>query len=264
MELGIRGRVAIVCAASQGLGRAAAAVLAREGAHVVICSRDRKNINAAAREIAADVPGAVVLPVVADLTRAAPIRKLVAGVAKRFGRIDILVTNAGGPPVASFLDLDDATWQKGIDLNLMSTIRCIREVLPHMRRRSWGRIIAMTSLSAKQPQDDLVISSTLRPGIHGLAKVLGNQFGREGILVNCVAPGYILTARQTELGEARARKAGTTLEEYLANVGKNIPVGRLGQPEELADVIAFLASERASYINGTTITVDGGLVKGLF
>lgn len=260
----MHGRVAIVCAASQGLGKATAVALAREGAHVVICSRDRKKLDAAAKEIRSASPGSTVVPVVADLSRPSPIRKMVAAVAKRFGRIDILVTNAGGPPVASFLELDDGAWQRGIDLNLMSAIRCIRAVLPHMRKRSWGRIIAITSLTAKQPVDDLIISSTVRPGILGLAKVLGNQFGREGILVNCVAPGFILTSRQRELVEARAKKAGTTMEGYMEEQEKTIPLGRLGQPEELADVIAFLASERSSYINGTTITVDGGLVKGLF
>jgi 3-oxoacyl-[acyl-carrier protein] reductase len=264
MDLGLRGRVAIVCAASQGLGKASAAALAREGAHVVLCSRDRKRINAAAKEIASGAPGVTVLPMVADLTRPRPIRAMVAAVAKRFGRIDILVTNAGGPPVASFLDLDDDAWQRGIDLNMMSTIRCIREVLPHMRRRSWGRIIAITSLTVKQPLDDLIISSTVRPGLLGLAKILGNQFGREGVLVNCVAPGMILTGRQKEIGEARAAKGEKTFAEYLEAQEKTIPVGRLGRPEELADVIAFIASERASYINGTTVTVDGGYVKGIF
>jgi 3-oxoacyl-[acyl-carrier protein] reductase len=238
--------------------------LEREGAHVVLCSRDRKKINAAAKEIGAMVPEITVVPVVADLTRHRPIRAMVAGVAKRFGRIDILVTNAGGPPVGSFLELDDAAWQRGVDLTLLSTIRCIREVLPHMRKRAWGRIIAITSLTVRQPIDDLIISSTVRPGILGLAKILGNQFGREGILVNCVAPGFILTSRQRELSEARAKKGGATLEGYLEELGKNIPVGRLGRPEELADVIAFLASERSSYVNGTTVTVDGGFVKGLF
>jgi 3-oxoacyl-[acyl-carrier protein] reductase len=188
MELGLRGRVAIVCAASQGLGKATARGLFAEGTNVVISARDANRLQEAAQEISASAPGtgARVLPVVADVTSAQQIRDLVAATAREFGRIDILVTNAGGPPVAAFPDLDDATWEKGISLNLMSTIRCIREVLPHMRKRRWGRIIAITSITAKQPINDLVISSTVRPGILGLVRVLANQDGGEGILINSV------------------------------------------------------------------------------
>jgi len=265
MELGLRGRVAIVCAASRGLGKAAAAGFAREGAHVVICSRDRRTLMEAANEIrAAAAPGVKVECEAADVTRPAHIRRLVAGTHRLFGRIDILVTNAGGPPVASFPELDDAAWQKGIDLTLLSTIRCIRAVLPHMTKQKWGRIINITSVAAKQPVEDLVISSTVRPGVLGLAKVLASQYGKEGVLVNNVAPGFIMTARQQEIGRARAKKLGITYDEYQKGLAKQIPLGRLGSPEELADVIVFLASERASYVNGATISVDGGLIKGLF
>lgn len=265
MDLGLQGRVAIVCASSQGLGKATAAGFAREGAHVVVCSRNRKRINAAAKEIRDSVPegDATVLPVVADLRKARDIRNLVAVTKKRFGRIDVLVTNAGGPPVATFPDLTDRMWQQGIEQNLMSTIRCIREVLPEMERQGWGRIVNITSVSAKQPIDDLVISSTIRPGILGLSKVLANQNAKDGILINNVAPGYILTGRQRELATARARKADLSLEEYLKSVATDIPAQRLGDPEELANVIVFLASEKASYVTGATISVDGGLAKGL-
>lgn len=265
MDLGLRGRVAIVCAASQGLGKATAVAFAREGAHVVICSRDRRRLAAAAAEIRAATPdGVSVVPVTADLTRPAHITRLVSATVKRFKRIDILVTNAGGPPVALFPDLDDAAWEKGIALTLLSTIRCIRAVLPHMRKRKWGRIIAITSLTAKQPSDDLVISSTLRPGILGLAKVLSNQYAADGILVNSVAPGYIRTARQQEIGGVRGAKLGISADEYMERQAAGIPAGRMGTPEELADVIVFLGSERSSYVSGATISVDGGFVKGLF
>ncbi|HTY57719.1 MAG TPA: SDR family oxidoreductase [Bacteroidota bacterium] len=264
MDLGLRGRVAVVCAASQGLGRAVAEEFVREGAHVVICSRDARRLAAAAKDIRAFAAGgAGVLDVAADLTKPQHIRRLFRAALRSFGRIDILVTNAGGPPVAAFADLDDRTWQRGIDLNLMSTIRCIREALPVMRKQHWGRIVNITSVTAKQPIDDLVISSTVRPGILGLSKVLANQFTREGILVNSVAPGFILTDRQKEIGASRAKAAGITQAEYIEKMGKGIPAGRLGTPQELAGVIVFLSSERASYISGTTVNVDGGLMKGI-
>ncbi|RPH38101.1 SDR family oxidoreductase [bacterium] len=265
MDLGLRGRVAIVCAASQGLGRATAQGLFEEGANVVISSRDAGRLQAAAREIAgkASKNGARVVPIVADVTDAQQIKELVARTAKEFGRIDILVTNAGGPPVASFPDLDDAMWEKGISLNLMSTIRCIREVLPHMRKRRWGRIIAITSITAKQPINDLVISSTVRPGILGLMHVLSNQYASEGILVNSITPGFILTARQKEIADARAASKGITPEQYVADLVREVPVRRYGTPEELANVIVFLASERASFVTGATVSVDGGLTKGI-
>jgi 3-oxoacyl-[acyl-carrier protein] reductase len=266
MDLGLKGRVAMVCAASQGLGKAAAIGFAREGANVVICSRDRKRIVAAAKEVtSAAKPQAVkVLPVVADVTRPADIRRLVAAAIREFGRIDILVTNAGGPPVAQFPDLDDRTWEKGIALTLMSAIRCIREVLPYMRKQRWGRVIAITSIAAKQPLDDIIVSSTLRPGILGLAKVLANQYGKDGVLVNCVTPGFIMTNRQKEITAVRASKTGKTPAKYVKEFSKAVPVGRYGDPEELASVIVFLGSERSSYVNGATIAIDGGLAKGLF
>jgi 3-oxoacyl-[acyl-carrier protein] reductase len=265
MDLGIRNKVAVVCAASQGLGKAAALQLAREGAHVVICGRDRKRLAAAAREIRTSTGrhAGSVLPFVADVSRAADIRKLVAAAVKKFGTIDILVTNSGGPPGGSFTKLSDAKWRDGIDLNLMSTIRCIRAVLPYMEEKRWGRIINITSLTVKQPVNDLIISSTVRPGIIGLSKVLANLYGKSGITINSVAPGFIMTARQEQLSNTRARQRGVSYEEYVRAVSADIPAGRYGTPQELANVIAFLASNRAGYVNGTTISVDGGLVKGL-
>ncbi len=265
MDLGLRGRVAVVCASSAGLGKAAALGFAREGAHVVICSRNRGRILATAQEIRGATGGSVrVVPTVADLTKPAHIKRLVATAVREFGRLDILVTNAGGPPVARFPDLDDRLWQNGVELTLMSAVRCIRAALPQMRKQKWGRIVAITSIAAKQPLDDIIISSTLRPGILGLAKVLSNQHGRDGVLVNCVTPGFIMTARQKEISAARAKKDGVSAEDYVREAARTIPLGRYGDPEELANVIVFLGSERASYVTGATIAVDGGLAKGLF
>lgn len=266
MDLGLRGRVAIVCAASQGLGKAAALGFAREGAHVVICARQRKMLETAARDIRADVGDVPVriLPIVADLTKPRQISHLVSRTVRTFGRIDILVTNAGGPPVAAFGDLTDEAWEQGMAVTLMSAIRCIRAVLPHMQKRKWGRIVNITSLAAKEPINDLVISSTLRPGLLALTKMLTNRYGREGILVNSVAPGYMRTGRMQDIGAARAAQEGISVDEYFQRQAKHVPLQRYGDPEELAHAIVFLGSERASYIAGATLSVDGGLVRGLF
>lgn len=266
MDLGLRGRVVLVCAASQGLGKAAALGFAREGAHVVICSRQRKALRTAAAEIVAaagDHPVQVV-PLVADLTKPRQISAVVSRTLKTFGRIDVLVTNAGGPPVGAFPDLDDDTWEQGVALTLMSTVRCIRAVLPHMQKRQWGRIINITSIAAKQPINDLVISSSLRPGILGLSRVLAAQYAKDGILINSVAPGFMRTARMQQIGESRAKEAGITVDDHFAKQSRDIPLQRYGDPEELANMIVFLGSERASYITGATISVDGGLLKGLY
>lgn len=265
MNLGLKGRVAIVAASSQGLGKAAAAAFAVEGAHVVVCARDKQRIVAAAKELRklAGKKKPVVLPLVADVMKAKDIARVVQVTKKEFGRIDILVTNAGGPPPGAFSDLDDRKWQTGITRNLMSTIRFIREVLPSMQEQKWGRIINITSLTAKQPSNDLLISSVVRPGVVGLAKVLSNLYAKDGITINNVAPGFIMTARQKELGVVRASHRGLSFEEYVAESSREIPAGRFGRPDELASVIVFLASTKASYINGATISVDGGYVKSL-
>ena len=266
MDLGLRGRVALVCAASQGLGKAAALGFAREGAHVVICSRQRKALAAAVEEIraAAGEHQVRIVPVVADLTKPRQITAVVARTVKLFGRIDVLVTNAGGPPVGAFADLKDDIWEQGVALTLMSTVRMIRAVLPHMQKRSWGRIINITSIAAKQPINDLIISSAIRPGILGLTRVLASQYAKNGILINSVAPGFMRTARMEQLGTSRAKEAGTSIDEYFAKASRDIPLQRYGEPEELANMIVFLGSERASYITGATMSVDGGLLKGLY
>jgi 3-oxoacyl-[acyl-carrier protein] reductase len=264
MDLGLQERVAIVCAASQGLGKATALGLAREGAHVVMCSRDVARLEAAAAEVrGAAVSGGRVLALPADLTKAEDITKLVNVTAEAFRRVDILVNNAGGPPVATFAELNDATWEQGFELTLLSAIRCIRAVLPHMVQQRWGRIVNITSIAARQPINDLIISSTLRPGILGLTKVLAGHYGKDGILINSVAPGYILTDRQKEISAARGAKRGIPAQQYIDELSRDVPVQRLGDPSEVANVIVFLSSERASYVTGSTIGIDGGLSKGL-
>lgn len=262
MDLGLKDRVALVAAASRGLGKAAALELAREGARVAICARTEEPLRATAAEIEG-ATGSQVLAVVADVSKANDVERLVQTTADHFGRLDILVTNAGGPPAGYFLDLDDAAWQAAVELTLMSTVRLCRATVPHMRKNNWGRIVNITSVSVKQPIDNLLLSNALRAGVVGLAKTLSNQFAGDGITVNSVCPGWTLTDRVAELNAVRAREWGVPVEQVERQVTANIPLGRMGQPEELAALIAFLASERASYITGTAIQADGGYVKGL-
>jgi 3-oxoacyl-[acyl-carrier protein] reductase len=263
MDFGLEDRVALVTAASKGLGKAAATELAREGAKVVICARTEGPLRAAAAEIEA-ATGGKVLAVAADVSRAADVTRIVQKTVAHFGRLDVLVTNAGGPPAGYFMELDDDTWQRAFELTLMSTVRLCREAVPHMQKNGWGRIINITSVSAKQPIDNLLLSNTLRAGIVGLAKTLSAQFAGDGITVNNVCPGWTLTDRVAELLDARAAEEGITPEEAEGQIAADIPMGRMARPEELAALIAFLASERARYITGTSIQVDGGYVKGLF
>ncbi len=262
MDLGLKNKVALVTAASQGLGKAAALALASEGARVVMCSRSAKGIRAAAREVH-EMTGSEILPVVADISGARAIKALVRTATRRYGRIHIAVTNVGGPPTGDILTMPEAEWRRGYESILMSVVRLIREVLPGMIDQRWGRIIAIASITAKQPITDLITSSVLRPGLMGLAKVLSNRNARHGITFNTICPGFILTGRQEELMKARSVQKKMSLEDYLAETVREIPAGRMGKPEEIGNVIAFLASERASYINGTTILVDGGLARGI-
>ncbi len=263
MDLGLKDRVAIVAASSRGLGRACALELAREEARVVLCSRDAERLAATAGEIAA-ATGVEPFWMAIDLTQPAQIRHLVDEALRRHGRIDVLVTNNGGPPPGYFEGLDDAAWQGAWELTLMSAVRLIRAVLPAMRAQGWGRIINLTSVSTKQPMDDLIFSNAYRSAVMGVSKTLSAQLAAEGITVNAVAPGYIRTDRVVQLDRARAAREGITVEQVLANRLKDYPIGRMGEPEELAALVAFLASERAGYITGTTIQVDGGYCKGLF
>jgi 3-oxoacyl-[acyl-carrier protein] reductase len=262
MELGVRNKIALVAASSQGLGRAIAESLSEEGATVVICARDKKKLTAAAKEIAAKTKGEV-FPVPADVSKSKDIDKLVRTVVKKFGTIHILVNNAGGPPVETFDRLSDEQWAKGVELTMMSTIRLTRAVIPFMQKQRWGRIITVNSITGKQPIQELVISSTLRPGLIGLTKVLASQYAKDGILINTVCPGFVMTKRQEEISAVRSAKANITVQEYMKLQAKEIPLGRYGTPQEIADVVAFLASTKASFLTGATISVDGGMTRGL-
>ena len=262
MELGLRGKAAIVAAASKGLGRACARGLAAEGVRVAICARSADELARTADAIRAET-GAEVLAVPTDVRKPEEIRVLVARTADAFGGVDILVTNAGGPPPGLFDQMTDADWQGAFELNLLSTVRMIRETLPHMRRRRWGRIVNIQSSSIKQPIDGLLLSNAIRPGVAGLTRSLVNEVSRDGITINTVCPGRILTDRSRSFLEHRATAAGVPFEEFVRQDEASIPVGRIGQPEDIAHVVVFLASERASYVTGVAIQVDGGMVRGL-
>ncbi len=262
MDLGLRDKVALVAASSRGLGLACAHSLSAEGAKVVICARDGRRLRAAADEIASDTNNQV-LAIVADLTSARDCRQVVQETVEYFGGLHVLVTNNGGPPTGYFFDFDDNEWYRAVDLTLMSAIRLIRAAVPHMREQSWGRIINITSVSVKEPLDDLVLSNSLLAGVVGMARTLANQLAGDGITVNNVLPGYILTECVKELAQTRAKAQGKSPDEVLDGFAELVPIGRTGKPEELAAVVAFLASEQASYVNGTSILVDGGRYKGL-
>jgi len=262
VELGLKGKYALVTAASRGLGYAAAEALAREGADIIICARGPKAVREAAARLRAST-GSGVIGIAADVSRESGIALLRRSVKKHFGAVDILICNAGGPPRGTVLDLTESEWEKAFNLTLLSAVRLIRAFLPGMISRRWGRIITITSVAAKQPIDDLLLSSVLRPGIQGLSKVLSNQHAASNITVNTVCPGYVLTDRQKELFEGRARSSGRTMKRLMGELTADIPAARMGRPGEIGDVIAFLASERASYINGVNLLVDGGYARGI-
>jgi 3-oxoacyl-[acyl-carrier protein] reductase len=262
MNLGLQNKIAIVTAASQGLGKASAFALAQEGATVVICSRRQKEIAEAAKEIR-NATGATVVPMVSDVTDPDNIKSLVMETKQHFGTVHVLVNNAGGPPTGSIESLTDEDWHKGHELTLMSMVRLTREVLPMMAAQQWGRVITIVSVAAKQPINELLLSSAIRPGILGLTKVLANLHAKNNITFNTICPGHILTKRQEELSEARAAQKNMTMEEYLKDVANTIPAGRLGRPEEIGTTVAFLSSEQASYINGVNLLVDGSAAKGI-
>ncbi len=262
MDLGLKGKVAIVAAASQGLGRAVARELAVEGARVAICARNREALDRAAAAIGKET-GEPVFWQALDVTDPARVQEFVAAVEQRFGRVDICVTNAGGPPSKKFLEISLEDWKRAVDMTLLSAVHFARETLPRMQKNKWGRLITITSMSVKQPVDGLLLSNSIRAGVTGLARTLANEFGGDGITVNNVCPGYTLTDRLAELGDKQAREAGVTREEIYKKWSTQIPVGRLARPEEFAALVTFLASERSSYINGQTIAVDGGWARGL-
>ena len=268
MDLGLAGKVALITASSKGLGRACAEEFVREGARVVICARRPDELARTAQEIRALAKqGSDVHTVTADVTRPDDVVRLVNATISRFNQLDILVTNAGGPQAGRFLDLSEDDWRTGIDATLWPVLRLIRTSLPHLAKageRGGGRIINIQSTSVKQPIDGLMLSNALRPTVIGLAKSLAQELASEGITVNSVCPGAMATDRQKSLLEKRAAETGKGLELLEQEAVKAIPLGRLGDPAELAALIVFLASKRASYITGQTISADGGLVASLF
>ncbi|HET7293683.1 MAG TPA: SDR family oxidoreductase [Vicinamibacteria bacterium] len=262
MNLGLAGRAAAVAASSRGLGRAVARGLAAEGCDVALCGRDAVRIREAADAIARE-SGRRTLPVVADVGVPEDCRRFVDEAARAFGRLDILVTNTGGPKPGGFDGVLDADWDAAYRVTLANVVNLVRSAVPHMKQARWGRIVNVTSLSAKQPVDGLVLSNAFRAAVVGLAKTLSNELGPHGILVNNVCPGYTRTDRLDELARVRGKAAGTTPEQVIAGLAQAVPLGRIAEPDEFAAVVCFLCSERASYVTGATIPIDGGAVRGL-
>ena len=262
MDLGLTNKVALVAAASRGLGRATALELAREGANLVICARGAEALDKTRDEITS-ATGAQVHAVTADLSQVADIDRVTAEAARVFGRVDVLVTNAGGPPAGPFEKFDWEAWERTVNLTLRSAVELTRAVLPGMRARRWGRVINVTSITVKQPVDNLILSNSVRSAVTGFARTLANEVATEGITVNCIVPGYTRTERVEQLAHANAAKEGIAPQEVLARFEREIPMHRLGEPEEFAALAAFLASERASYITGQSIVVDGGWIRSL-
>lgn len=257
MELGLRGKVAMVAAGSKGLGRAIAATLREEGCLVSVCARNFEPLVDAFGE------GDDVLLSVCDVTQGEDLERWVGATIDGLGMPSILVTNTGGPPAGPFAEKSDEEWQLGVDATLMNVVRLVRHVSPLMLESGWGRIVHLTSFVAKEPSLILPISSTLRAGLMALTRIQATELAPHGVTVNAVLPGHAMTDRQTHLAEIRAAREGITVQEALERQAQLVPMSRLGRPQEIADAVAFLASDRASYITGVSLLVDGGLVHGL-
>ena len=262
MDTGLKGKAVIVAASSLGMGRAAAVAFAAEGARVAMCARNEKELQAAAEEVRGRHK-AQVFAAPLDVTDGNAVERYVQRVLGEFGAVDVCVTNAGGPPSKNFLSASIEDWRKAVDLNFLSVVHFARAVVPQMQKKKWGRFITLTSVSVKQPIADLVLSNAVRASVVGLVKSMANEFGKDGITVNNVAPGYVTTDRLKELAAVRAKAAGIQPEDMYKKWAADVPLGRLGRPEEVADTIVWLASERASYITGQTVLVDGGIYKGV-
>ena len=262
MELGLNGKRALVTASSQGIGKACALELAREGADVVICARGTDALTATRDAIAGET-GRKVVAVTTDLSFGAQIEELMERTRAELGGLDILVTNAGGPPSGQFMGFDDEAWMKAVSLNLMSVVRLNRAAITMMREAGGGAIVNLTSISVKEPIKGLVLSNSIRAGVVGLSKTLANELGPDEIRVNVVCPGYTATDRMTELMTARAEREGKSLDEISAGFYDSVPLGTFGKPADIARMVAFLASNAAGYITGVTVQVDGGAVRGL-
>jgi 3-oxoacyl-[acyl-carrier protein] reductase len=262
MFLGLRGKTALIGAASKGLGYAIARELAMEGAAIVICARTREPLKEA-RDKLANETGAKVYAIPADLSKYEDVKRVTATSLEKLGRIDVLVNNNGGPPAGPFEAHDSATWQQAFDQTLRSAVEMARGVLPGMKERRWGRIINVTSMAAKQPVDNLILSNSLRAAVHGFARTLANEVAEFGITVNNILPGYTRTERVESLAVATAKRDNVDAASVLSRFEKDVPMKRLGEPEEFAALAAFLASERASYITAQSIAVDGGWIRAL-
>jgi 3-oxoacyl-[acyl-carrier protein] reductase len=262
MDLGIKNKPALVAASSRGMGKEIAFLLAREGANVAICARGEEELYKTKKEIE-ESTGSRVTACVADVTDRSQVKNLVSHVADEFGTIAILVCNAGGPPSGTIADFGLDDYLKALELNLLSTVNLCYEVLPHMEKQNWGRIVNMISVSAKQPIDTLILSNTARSGILGFSKSLSNQLASYGITVNSICPGYTRTERVESLAKSYQEKGKGTVQEFYRNIEKIVPMGRLGRPDEIASAVVFLCSEAASYITGVALQVDGGYVKSI-
>jgi 3-oxoacyl-[acyl-carrier protein] reductase len=260
VDLGLKDKVALVAASSKGLGKASALALAREGARLTICARTEADLEAAAEEIRRDA-SAEVLAVAADLSTADGIHSVVAATVERFGGVDVLVNNSGGPKPGKFADLTDDDWRQGFEVVTLNFVRFVREVIPHMREQRWGRIVGIQSSSVKQPVEYIDLSNGTRPGIAGLMKAIMPDLAKDGITINLVLPGMFLTSRIHPGLTSGAAEDEKQAEEQLAPLAATIPMGRLGDPIELGNLVAFLASEQASYITGAAYQVDGGNIK---
>jgi 3-oxoacyl-[acyl-carrier protein] reductase len=263
MDLGLKGRPAIVSAASRGLGYAVAHELASEGARVVICARSADAVREARDRIAAET-GAEVRAVVADLATLEGIDAVVRDAEQAFGHVDILVNNTGGPPSGAFESLPWDKWQAATDSLLRGTVEMTRRVLPGMRQRKWGRVLNVTSITVKQPVDGLMLSNSLRAAVTGFARTLATEVAQDGVTVNCILPGYTRTERVAQLAAATAEREKMTVEQVNARTEAQVPMRRLGEPREFAALAAFLVSERASYVTGQSVAVDGGWIRGLY
>lgn len=260
MDLGLRGKAAAVMAGSEGLGRACALALAREGADVAICGRREDVLRAAAKSIA-DETGRQIVPIVADVSNGRDVERFVNAAALDLRGLDVLVVNAGGPPPGRFEEMDDAAWQRSFDLTFMSAVRAVRHALPHFRTEGGGVVIGIQSTSVKQPIEELITSNSLRLGVAGLFKSLATQYAKENVRFNLVLPGQMATERLRSLSRARAERAGVPEEQAWTERASAVPLGRIGDPEELANAVAFLASDRAGYVTGATLQVDGGIIR---
>jgi len=263
MDFGIRSRGALVCGSTQGLGYAIAARLAGEGCQVALNGRDPARTRAAADRLHQET-GATVYGIAADVGDADAVRRLVTEARERLGAVDILVCNSGGPPSVLFTDADADQWRDALDLTLLSAIHLCRAAVPAMQARRWGRVIFLTSVAAKQAVAGLIFSTTARAGVLGFAKSLADEIGADGVTANVVCPGYMRTERLAELMRVRAERAGRTQDAVTAELVRNVPLGRIGEPDELAAAVAFLASEPARYITGAVLQVDGGSIRSIF